>query len=92
MAGEVINDAQVLREFSRTLKNFSQLLSESMGSLRNKTSQLGDSWRDDQFETFESELQRTQAILREFVTEAERVVPRLDHFADGIERVRQIGM
>jgi len=80
-----ITDSERLREFARKLQGFSHDVGESLVRIHGQTAQLGGSWKDQGFEEFNTELNRTTQLLRRLSAEVDRVTPLLQQDADDID-------
>lgn len=87
---QVFNHPEKMRDFIATLRVFTETVSQSMNEIRGRTSQLGDSWRDQGFQSFEQELARAQTSLQNLIREAQVIAPRLDTIAGRVEEVQQM--
>ena len=82
------SDPERLREFALQLKSYNDFIETMMASVRQGTKRLGQSWRDAQFEEFETVLERTRNLLVNFTMETKQTVELLKRDAEKLEDVR----
>ena len=82
------SDPERLREFALQLKSYNDFVETMMASVRQGTKRLGQSWRDAQFEEFETVLERTRNLLINFTMETKQTVELLKRDAEKLEDVR----
>lgn len=78
-------NSEELRVFAAQLKRFSQVLGENMARTQGQMGHLGESWRDAEFAQFRDTFVKTNPLLKQFIEEAEKIVPSLLRDADAID-------
>jgi hypothetical protein len=84
------SDPERLREFALQLKSYNDFVETMMASVRQGTKRLGQSWRDPQFEEFETILERTRNLLVNFTMETKKTVELLKRDAEKLEDIRNV--
>ena len=84
-SGIVIVNSRDLREFASQLNQFNADLVSRSAQLQAKFRQLGETWRDPQYQKFAQEFEQTMKNLRQFRERSDEVVPRLKKLADHID-------
>lgn len=82
------SDPERLREFALQLKSYNDFIETMMASVRQGAKRLGQSWRDAQFEEFETVLERTRNLLVNFTMETRQTVEILKRDAEKLEDIR----
>lgn len=77
-------NSEELRVFAAQLKRFSQVLGENMARTQGQMGHLGESWKDAEFAQFRDTFVKTNPLLKQFIEEAEKIVPSLLRDADAI--------
>lgn len=78
-------DPERLRAFADELTSFVDVVEEQLNTLKRNVSQLGETWRDHEFESFRDEFEAAQRVLSQFAGEARQTVPSLKRDAERIE-------
>ena len=78
-------NSEELRVFAAQLKRFSQVLGENMARTQGQMGHLGESWKDAEFAQFRDTFVKTNPLLKQFIEEAEKIVPSLLRDADAID-------
>jgi uncharacterized protein YukE len=78
-------DPEETRIFASQLKKFSQTLSESLQRTQGQMGQLGETWKDAEYEQFRQVFAKTYPLIQQFVQESERTIPSLIRHADDID-------
>lgn len=81
------SDPERLREFALQLKSYNDFIETMMASVRQGTRRLGQSWRDPQFEEFETVLERTRNLLVNFTMETKQTVELLKQDAERLKDI-----
>jgi uncharacterized protein YukE len=81
------SDPERLREFAMQLKSYNEFIETMMAAVRQGTKRLGQSWRDAQFEEFETVLERTRNLLVNFTMETKQAVELLKVDAERLEDI-----
>jgi len=74
-----------LRAFADELTSFVDVVEEQLSALKRNVSNLGETWRDHEFEKFKDEFEAAQHVLSQFAEEARQTVPSLRRDAERIE-------
>lgn len=72
------NDPERLRRFAMQLNQFAATADEHLGRLKSAIGQLGQTWRDQEFERFVQQFATAQNRLKGFIDETKRVTPALE--------------
>jgi uncharacterized protein YukE len=83
-------DPERLRDFAQKLKSFTDLVENSTQALNGRMGHLGESWRDQEYENFKQQFERTKLLLRKFTEEANRTVPLLERDAQAAEEYQRL--
>jgi len=78
---KAIVDLKELESFARELKEFNRLVGEQSGRLRGRFRQLGDSWRDQEYQKFAQEFEQTMRTFYRFQQVSEQYVAWLQRKA-----------
>ena len=70
MAQAIVDPAEI-RRFAHHLKQFGEELRDRLAALRGQLVGLGDSWRDQEHESFRQEFEQTAHVLEAFLASAE---------------------
>lgn len=81
-------DPEKLQEFAQQLKAYATFIDNSMAQVRSDLGQLGESWRDHEYEAFREALVRTQRLLKEFAEETRRTEALLVRDAEAAKASR----
>jgi len=90
MADQVIASPEAMRDFSRYLDQSNHQLVEVMNSLSSRLSSLGDTWRDDGYEQFDSAFRQAATSVNRFLEQSEKYVDYLRRKAERLEAVREV--
>ena len=82
---QAIADPQELRRFAANLRQFSNSLKEISGRARSQFGQLGNTWRDQEYQKFKREFDQTIAALNRFIPMAEQYAHYLNKKAEPLE-------
>jgi uncharacterized protein YukE len=82
---QAIADPQELRRFSGNLRQFSNNLNEISRRAKSQFSQLGNTWRDQEYQKFKREFDQTMAALNRFIPMAEQYANHLAKKAEPLE-------
>lgn len=74
---QAIVDPDELERFARSLRQFSNELSNRMSVMNGQFGQLGSTWRDQEHTRFAQEFTQTMRVLNNFIREAEEQIPVL---------------
>ncbi len=85
-------DPQRIRDFRSQLANFLTFLDSFEGRLAVGVSQLGNSWRDQDFQKFQDTFAATRRSLRKFASEGQAMLPKLENDARALDELRQTQM
>lgn len=83
-------DPQKQREFIENLNKRLYHIEQIIGLLESRLRLLGRDWRDDQYQAFESQTNKTKVVLRNFIEEGRRVSKQLAQAADLGEKYQNI--
>lgn len=86
---QVYTDSDRMRQFADKLSDFAGATSEELSQLRRFLSELGETWRDQEFDAFVVEFERAEQQLKKFVAETEKTLPQLKRDADAIDAYAQ---
>jgi uncharacterized protein YukE len=86
----VYSDPERLREFASQLKAYNEFVEAMMASVREATKRLGETWRDPQFEEFETVLGRTRNLLVNFTIDTRQTVEMLKRDAQALEETQNV--
>jgi uncharacterized protein YukE len=87
---QIHSDPEKLREFAGELKRFAAVVDEQMSALKSHLGRLGDTWRDQEFESFIHEFASAQNLLKNFVEETRRTAPLLERDAEALEDFQRL--
>ena len=85
---DVFQDPERLLEFANRLSMHGLFLKQSIGGLGSYMSRLGQTWRDDQFEEFEDEVNRMKFSLDAHAEEISSTVIYLEAMAEAAKKIR----
>ncbi|MEW5872348.1 MAG: WXG100 family type VII secretion target [Chloroflexota bacterium] len=83
---QAIADPEDLQRFAQELRQFNEILKDSMSRLKGQFGALGDTWRDQEHQKFAQEFEQTLAVLQHFRQSSEQQIPFLLRKA---ERIRE---
>lgn len=78
-----------LRAFANLLRGYAELTGNSMGNLNTQLQRLGSTWRDQEYDRFAQEFQKTKAQLAALQAEIQKLVPELDSDAQKAEAIHR---
>jgi uncharacterized protein YukE len=84
MAKAVVDPAE-LRRFAQDLKRLNTTLRDQLAVLQARTSELGQTWRDQEQVKFAEEFEQTVRVLARFTDAADKHIPFLLRKAEKIE-------
>ncbi|HWZ46438.1 MAG TPA: hypothetical protein VNW97_23395 [Candidatus Saccharimonadales bacterium] len=84
------SDPERLREFAMQLKSYNEFIETMMASVRQGTRRLAQSWKDPQFDEFETVLERTRNLLVNFTMETNQTVELLKRDAQALEDAHSV--
>lgn len=87
---QVIQDPQKLRDFCDQLNGHASYWQGSIGQLEAYMAQLGNSWRDEQFNEFGQEVTQLKSSLDEFATVTHTTIAELLRDAERLEEYYRI--
>lgn len=82
-------DPDKLREFANELGHFATIVAEHDGQLRNSLLQLGETFRDEEYDRFRDHFESSRLLLNRLVEEAKKNVLKLNADADLITESQQ---
>jgi len=86
---KAVADPDELRHFAHALKKFTGRLQGEMTAMQGALSNLGGTWRDQEFQKFASEFEDTMRQLQRFGVSCEEHVPFLLRKADKLDEYLQ---
>jgi uncharacterized protein YukE len=89
---QIHTDPERMRRFAGDLKKFADSVSNEMSGIRGKLARLGDTWQDQQYETFADIFAKAEGMLKEFVEEARRSAPLIERDAAAIEEAQRVNL
>jgi uncharacterized protein YukE len=89
---QIHNDPERLRAFALTLNQFASTSDELLDRLKSAVGHLGQTWRDQEFETFVQQFAAAQVRLKSFVEETRNVTPTLENDARKLDDYLRLGM
>lgn len=87
---QIKQDPHKLRGFCAELTAHAVFWEAEIGNLHAKLAKLGESWRDDQYVTFQQEVQGLRRSLAKFSDDTQRVVVQLEQDAEKMEKYLRI--
>ncbi|MDW7651686.1 MAG: WXG100 family type VII secretion target [Bacillota bacterium] len=84
-------DPDKLRSFAGELKKFTDVVDNYFNVLNNELNRLGASWEDQEYDRFKREFIPVRQVLKTFVGEAGKLVPKLETDASVIEEFLKRG-
>ena len=87
----VRNDPAKLRSFVSDLAANALFWENTMKKLALATNRLGNSWRDDQYLVFKSEIQSVIRSLEKFGEDTRKTMDELSRDAEKLEKERSVG-
>lgn len=88
MAQAIVDPAE-LRRFANNLRTFNNELQARMANLKAQLGALGQSWRDQEQQKFQAELEATMVALKRFMEASNEHIPFLLRKADKVEEYLQ---
>ena len=89
---QIHNDPDRLRAFAVTLNQFASTSDELLDRLKSAIGQLGQTWRDQEFEIFVQQFGKAQLRLKSFIEETRKVTPTLENDASKLDDYLRLGM
>lgn len=86
----IFSDPEKIRLYAETLRSVLHNHRHLLEQLDSRLSGLGNSWLDQQYHEFRSEVKKTQMKLSEFIEEGERTVLLLIKRAEDLEKYTDI--
>lgn len=86
---QAIVDPDELRRFAQQLRQFSQQVEQQMSRLHSRARELGNTWRDQEYQKYLETFEETLRALRLFVQATEEQVPFLLRKAQRAEEYLQ---
>lgn len=82
---QAIIDPQEVRRFASNLKNYSDSLMEQTTRIRTRFTELGETWRDQEYQKFAAEFQQTAESIARFYGRCAEYIPYLQRKAEAAE-------
>lgn len=89
---QIHTDPEKMRKFAGDLKRFADTVSGEMSNIKGRLGRLGETWQDQQYESFVGIFARAEDMLRDFVRETQRSAPLIERDAAAIEEARRVGI
>lgn len=89
---QVFTDPEELVAFADRLNIAKLVIEEERNRIGTMLKRLGSSWRDDEYEKFQTAFVAVQKTLEEFVKEVEKIVPQLRSDAQDIEQFQRANL
>lgn len=86
---EAFVQPEKLRAFANQLRGYAELTGNCMGTLNTQLQRLGSSWRDQEYDRFEQEFQKTKAQLVALQAEIQKLVPELESDAQKADEIHR---
>lgn len=83
-------DPEALRTLSIELSTLASKIEQMEGDLKGALARLGRTFRDDEFERFQSHFVSSSRRLRTFVEAIRRLTPRLDHSVESLIAAQRV--
>lgn len=83
---DVHADPEDIEGFIRELQRFNNEMNSNVSRMQSRMSRLGETWRDGEFQKFESELGKSMRSMHRFVRSCETYIPKLRKKADALRR------
>ena len=84
--GMAIGDPEKIRNFAGILENYLSTLDDETGRLNASFQELGETWQDQQRQSFEEKYHELLNALASFKDNASEQIPHLRIMADDLER------
>jgi len=78
-----------IRAFANQLRGYAEVTGNSMGTLNMQLQRLGSSWRDQEYDRFVQEFQKTKAQLGALQAEIQKLVPELESDAQKADEIHR---
>jgi len=78
-------NAEEMRSFASSVDQYLDTLIELNQGLKNQLAQLGQSWRDQEFDKFNTDFEKLLVVIDKFVESAEEIPPDLRAKAEIID-------
>ncbi len=78
---QVIVSPEEVRHFARQFKTCNAQLLDLTTRLRGQFSNLGETWRDQEYQRFAVEFEQASRILQQFMRQADQYIPYLERKA-----------
>jgi uncharacterized protein YukE len=87
----VFTDPDKLEAFSNALKGYDSFVRQRLSAVQMRLSQLGDTWRDQEYRRFADDFRKTQAQLAELSRVLEEIAPQLKADAERARAIHRPG-
>jgi uncharacterized protein YukE len=80
---------ETLRAFANQLRGYAELTGNCMGTLNTQIQRLGSTWRDQEYDRFVQEFQKTKSQLGALQAEIQKLVPELESDAQKADEIHR---
>ena len=89
---KVFVESEKLVTYAHDLSSFKNVVEDVMNALNSNLNNLGESWRDQEFEKFREHFEKTRQSIIRFSAEVEQTVPKILRDAEAAADIHREGL